>query len=105
MYAITAVYCMGGIAGPAIQGIMSGIVPPNAQGELQGGFTSLMSVTSIFAPLMMNNIFAYFTLPEHGYYFPGAAMMLGAVLTIISSFLARRTLKKNLPQVKAAVTV
>ncbi len=93
MYAITVVYCLGGIAGPALQGIMSGIVPPNAQGELQGGFTSLMSVTSIFGPLIMNNLFAFFTDAAAPVYFPGAAMLLGAVLMIISSWLARRTLK------------
>jgi MFS transporter, DHA1 family, tetracycline resistance protein len=95
MYAITVVYCLGGIAGPALQGIMSGIVPPNAQGELQGGFTSLMSVTSIFGPLIMNNLFAFFTAADAPVYFPGAAMLLGAVLMIISSLLARRTLKAS----------
>ncbi len=95
MYAFTVIYCMGGIAGPALQGIMSGIVPPNAQGELQGGFTSLMSLTSIFGPLIMNSLFAFFISSEAPSYFPGAAMMLGAVLTLISALLARRTLKNN----------
>ena len=96
MYAFTLVYCLGGIAGPAMQGVMSGVVPPNAQGELQGGFTSLMSATSIFGPPLMNNLFAYFTKPGGEIYFPGAAMLLGAGLTIISVVLARRTLKANL---------
>jgi DHA1 family tetracycline resistance protein-like MFS transporter len=95
MYAITVVYCFGGIAGPALQGIMSGVVPPNAQGELQGGFTSMMSITSIFGPLVMNGLFAYFTTSEAPFYFPGAAMLLGAVLTLTASLLARRTLKAN----------
>lgn len=95
MYVFTLVYCMGGIAGPAMQGVMSGIVPPNAQGELQGGFTSLMSLTSIFGPPLMNNLFSFFTRPGGDYYFPGAAMLLGAVLTLISVALARRTLKKH----------
>jgi len=96
MYAITVVYCFGGIAGPALQGIMSGLVPPNEQGELQGGFTSLMSITSIIGPPLMNTVFAYFTNGQHEYYFPGAAMVLGAVLMLISSVLARRTLKQKL---------
>src|SRR5690606_11508891 len=51
MYAFTVVYCLGGIAGPALQGIMSNAIPPTEQGELQGGFTSVMSVTSFFGPL------------------------------------------------------
>ncbi|NOT75936.1 MAG: TCR/Tet family MFS transporter [Cyclobacteriaceae bacterium] len=95
MYAFTVIYCLGGIAGPALQGIMSGVVPANAQGELQGGFTSLMSVSSILGPLMMNGLFAYYTSVEAPIYFPGAAMLLGAVLTLISAVLARRTFKKT----------
>ncbi len=96
MYAFTVVYCMGGIAGPALQGIMSGVVPPNAQGELQGGFTSLMSVTSIFGPVIMNQLFAFFTEAGAPVYFPGAAMLLGAVFTLTSAILARKTLKGNM---------
>lgn len=96
MYAFTIVYCMGGIAGPALQGIMSGVVPPNEQGELQGGFTSLMSLTSIFGPFLMNGLFSYFTGPTAPYYYPGAALVLGAVLTLISAIFARRTLKKSM---------
>jgi len=95
MYVFTLVYCLGGIAGPAMQGIMAGIVPPNAQGELQGGFTSLMSLTSIFGPPLMNSLFAFFTIPGGTIYFPGAAMLLGAVLSLISVWLTRRALKKH----------
>jgi len=94
MYAFTIIYCLGGICGPAMQGVMAGVVPANAQGELQGGFTSLMSLTAIFGPPIMNNLFAYFTKPGGDIYFPGAAMLFGAILTVISVILSRRTLKK-----------
>jgi MFS transporter, DHA1 family, tetracycline resistance protein len=97
MYAITVVYCLGGIAGPALQGIIAGEVPPNAQGELQGAFTGLMSVTSVVGPLLMNSIFAWFIRPEAPVYFPGAAMLLGAILTVVSCVLARRTFVKAHP--------
>ncbi|HSC16528.1 MAG TPA: TCR/Tet family MFS transporter [Gammaproteobacteria bacterium] len=93
MYAVTVVYCMGGIAGPALQGIMSSAVPPNAQGELQGAFASLMSMTAVVGPPLMNGIFAWFSSSAAPFYFPGAAMVLGAVLTSISCLLARATLK------------
>ncbi|MEJ0056466.1 MAG: TCR/Tet family MFS transporter [Bacteroidota bacterium] len=95
MYAFTVVYCLGGIAGPALQGVMSGVVPPNAQGELQGGFTSLMSLTSIIGPVIMNNLFAFFTAADAPVYFPGAAMLLGCMFTLTSAVLARKTLKNN----------
>lgn len=94
MYAITVVYCLGGIAGPALQGIIAGEVPPNAQGELQGAFSGLMSVTSVVGPLLMNSIFAWFVRPNTDVYFPGAAMLLAAVLTVVSCLLARRTFRK-----------
>lgn len=97
MYAFTIVYCLGAIAGPALQGIMSNAIPPTEQGELQGGFTSIMSLTSIFGPLIMNSLlFAHFTAPDAPVYLPGAPMLLGALLTVISAVLARRGLKKNL---------
>jgi DHA1 family tetracycline resistance protein-like MFS transporter len=101
MYAFTAVYCLGGICGPAMQGIMSGKVPPNAQGELQGGFTSLMSFTSIFGPIIMSQIFYVAAADNAVLYFPGAPMMLGAVLSLASSLLARRTLKTHMPRIKS----
>lgn len=94
MYAFTLIYCLGGIAGPALQGVMSGVVPANAQGELQGGFGSLMSLTAIFGPLIMSNLFGYFSGPSAVIYFPGAAMLLGAILSLISSLMARHTLRK-----------
>src|SRR5690606_26988959 len=61
MFAFLIPYCLGAIAGPALQGIISTQVPANEQGELQGALTSLMSVTSIIGPLLMNNLFSYFT--------------------------------------------
>lgn len=97
MYAITVVYCLGGIAGPALQGIISNEVPANAQGELQGAFAGLMSLTSVLGPLLMNSIFAWFVRPEAPVYFPGAAMLLGAGLTLVSCWLAYRTLRKTVP--------
>ncbi|NCX96034.1 MAG: MFS transporter, partial [Chitinophagia bacterium] len=39
MFAFLLLYCLGGLGGPALQGIMSGSVPPNEQGELQGSLT------------------------------------------------------------------
>ncbi|MFN7490848.1 MAG: TCR/Tet family MFS transporter [Chryseotalea sp.] len=95
MYGITIVYCLGGIAGPALQGVMSKLIPANEQGELQGGFTSVMSLTAIVGPLLMNGIFSYYTSDNAPLYFPGAAMLVGGILTLGSAFLAWVTLKKS----------
>ncbi|MCY7410335.1 MAG: TCR/Tet family MFS transporter [Chitinophagales bacterium] len=92
MFVILVPYCLGGIAGPALQGIISSQVPANEQGELQGGLTSLVSVTTIIGPPVMANLFAAFTSDSAPIYFPGAAFLLGAILTFISLLLAMRTL-------------
>lgn len=96
MFAITIPYCLGGIAGPALQGIISNQVPANEQGELQGALTSLMSITMIVGPLLMTQIFYFFTRVDAPVYLPGAPMILGGVLTVISALLARKSLKRSL---------
>lgn len=95
MFVFLIPYCLGGIAGPALQSIISGHVPPNEQGELQGALTSLMSATSIVGPLMMTNLFAYFTHKEAPVYFPGASFLLGAVFMLASAIWAYIALRKN----------
>lgn len=89
-------YCLGGISGPALQGIISAQVPPNEQGELQGALTSLVSVTSIIGPVMMNSIFAYFSADDAPIYLPGASFYLAAILAVISLFFAYRVLSTRL---------
>ncbi|WP_448103593.1 TCR/Tet family MFS transporter [Pedobacter panaciterrae] len=93
MFAFLVPYCLGGIAGPALQAIMSGNVPQNEQGELQGALTSLMSVTAIIGPLFMTNLFAWFTSPGAAIKFAGAPFLAGAVLMLISVLIAYRTMK------------
>ncbi len=95
MFVFLIPYCLGGIAGPALQSIISGHVPPNEQGELQGALTSLMSATSIVGPLMMTNLFAYFTHKEAPVYFPGASFLLGAVFMLASAIWAYVVLRRD----------
>jgi len=95
MFAFMVPYILGGIAGPSLQGIISTQVPSNEQGELQGALTSLMSLTSIIGPPLMSNLFYFFTKSEAPVYFPGAPMLTAAVLTLLSAYLARKSLKSN----------
>lgn len=97
MYLFMLPYGLGGIAGAALQGIISNNVPPNEQGELQGALTGLISVTSIIGPLLMTNLFAHFTQPGAPIYFPGAPFLMSVVLTIIATLLAARSLRKHTP--------
>lgn len=95
MYAFCIVYCMGGVAGPSIQGIMSNMVPKNKQGELAGALTSLISITSIVGPLMFTNLFSTFTGSEAPFEFPGISFFVGAVLAFVAMIFAVKTLRFN----------
>lgn len=90
-------YCLGGIAGPALQSTISGQVPPNEQGELQGSLTSLVSATGVVGPLLMTYLFGHFTGPKAPVQFPGAPFVLGAVFSLISVGLAVRSLRRHPP--------
>ena len=105
MFAFLVPYCLGGIAGPSLQGIMSTQVPPNEQGELQGALSSLISVTMIVGPPLMTNSFAFFTGNGAPFHFPGAPMFIGALLTLASALIARRSLHANLPTPKDLVKI
>jgi MFS transporter, DHA1 family, tetracycline resistance protein len=93
LFAFMIPYCMGGIAGPALQAVISSHVPLNEQGILQGALTSLMSATSIIGPPIMTNLFAYFTKPSAPVRFAGAPFMLGAILMLASTIIAYLSLK------------
>jgi DHA1 family tetracycline resistance protein-like MFS transporter len=101
MFVFLVPYCLGGLAGPALQSTMAGHVPGNEQGELQGTLTSLMSLTTIIGPLMMNNLFYYFTSKNAPVHFPGVSFLLGAVFMLMSAFIAWKVLsreRKMVPQ-------
>lgn len=95
MFVFLIPYCLGGIAGPALQSIITGHVPANEQGELQGALTSLISATSIVSPVIMTGLFAYFTSNRTSVYFPGAPFVLGAILMAAAGFVAYNVLNKE----------
>lgn len=95
MFVFMVPYCLGGIAGPALQATLVGHVPPNEQGELQGALTSMISLTSIVGPLVMTNLFAWFTRPAASFRFTGAPFLLGSILLTISAIIAYSVLRKE----------
>ncbi len=95
MYLFLVPYCLGGITGPALQSTISKHVSKKEQGLLQGSLTSLMSLTSIFGPLIMTSLFNYATHKETAFHFPGAPFLLGSAFMLISVFVAWRTLSNE----------
>ena len=88
MFAYVIPLSLGGISGPALQGIMTNKVSDNEQGEFQGAITSLVSLTAIIGPLLMTNLFSYFTSEKAIIYFPGASFMLAAILAFCGLIIA-----------------
>ncbi|MBL0074297.1 MAG: TCR/Tet family MFS transporter [Bacteroidetes bacterium] len=94
MFVFLIPYCLGGITGPAIQGIMSNQVPDTEQGELQGGLASMISLTSIIGPPLMTLLFSWFSSGKAGIIFPGAAFFAGAVFSMASLFFAYKAMRR-----------
>lgn len=95
MFAFLVPYCLGGLCGPSLQSVISGHVAPNQQGELQGALTSLMSLTTIIGPLIMNSTFAYFTTNKAPFYFPGIHFLIGAVCMLLSILITYKVLSRE----------
>ena len=97
MFAFVVPYCLGGIAGPTLQGIISNFVPDNMQGQLQGTLTSIMSLTAIIGPPIMTYIFYLFTGDNAIIDFPGAPFAAAAIIMLLSLFMTAFQLKKRKP--------
>src|SRR5258708_4692836 len=95
MFAFLIPYCLGGICGPSLQSVISGHVPSNHQGELQGALTSLMSLTTIIGPLIMNGTFAFFTSDKAPFNFPGIHFLIGATCMLLSVIIAYKVLSRE----------
>jgi DHA1 family tetracycline resistance protein-like MFS transporter len=54
-----------------------------------------MSLTSIFGPLVMTQLFNYFTHDSAPVQFAGAPFVLGGILMLASAFFAYRSLYKE----------
>ena len=94
LYLCMIPYCLGGLSGPALQGIATDKVNKNEQGELQGAFSILNSISLIIGPLLFSYVFFFFTKKGSEVYFPGAPYLLGSALMVISIFIAIRSFKR-----------
>ena len=101
MYAVGLTSFLFALAYPSMNAIASQQIPANAQGELQGAVASLYSLSAIIGPPLMTQIFSRFSDPAARDYFPGAAFLAAAALTIGCAWLFLRALRRT-PQPHAA---
>ena len=84
-----------GLVMPSLRSIMSQTVSEDAQGELQGAVGSLMGLTAIVAPLVMTQIFRYFSSTSAPVYFPGASFLLAGCLMLLAVVVVFLTMKRT----------
>jgi DHA1 family tetracycline resistance protein-like MFS transporter len=95
LYVIITFGSLGGIAGPAIQSLITKTVNEDDQGKVQGSLTSLVSLTNIIAPLFFTaGLFRFFTSETAPVEIPGAPFLVGGVLLILALLIIQRVFKR-----------
>jgi DHA1 family tetracycline resistance protein-like MFS transporter len=91
----TPVFCIGGVAVPALQALMTQEVHEDDQGQLQGNLAALTSLAGIVGPIGFTTLYAATKTTV-----PGSAWFLGASLYIvcIALLLASRSPQKQSAQ-------
>jgi MFS transporter, DHA1 family, tetracycline resistance protein len=86
------VMALWGVAGAATQALMTQLVAPDQQGQLQGATSSVQSVSQLVGPFLFTLTFAYFIGAQAPVRLPGAPFLLASVLLVLSLLIAARTL-------------
>ena len=76
-----------GLASPAALGLMSHMVGPTEQGQLQGANASIMGIANLLGPGLFAQILAY-SIASERWHMPGAAFLLAALILALSMMLA-----------------
>lgn len=103
-YIIIPISALAGMAGPAVNAIMSKQTPEDAQGELQGAVASIQSLGMIVSPLVMTQTLHEFSKADAVITFGGAAFLLAAVLTGLSILPFLRGVRASRPEFAASDT-
>jgi MFS transporter, DHA1 family, tetracycline resistance protein len=86
------VMALWGVAGAASQALMTQLVAPNQQGQLQGATASVQSVSQMVGPFIFTLTFAHFIGAQAPLNLPGAPFLLAAALLLLALVLAVRTM-------------
>jgi DHA1 family tetracycline resistance protein-like MFS transporter len=91
-----------GLMGPALQSVMTRLVSPSEQGQLQGANSSVLGVATLIGPLLFTQTFATFIGAHRDWHLPGAPFLLSALLLVSSLAVALRVMATRLQGVPAA---
>jgi DHA1 family tetracycline resistance protein-like MFS transporter len=93
VYVVSLTAFLFALTYPSMNALASQQTPANAQGELQGAVACLYSLSSIVGPPLMTQVFSYFTARSAPVFFPGAAFLAAAALTIACALLFVRAVR------------
>ena len=96
LVALIPAAAMGFATGAVINSLLSAQAPAHLQGSLQGVVASLRSLAAIVTPLLMPQIFRYFSSPQSIMQLPGAPYLVAAALAAVSIWLIRRGARSEL---------
>jgi MFS transporter, DHA1 family, tetracycline resistance protein len=94
MYVVALTTFIFALTYPSMNALASQRIAANAQGELQGAVACLYSLSSIVGPPLMTQVFGYFSGAAAPVYFPGAAFLTAAALTLVSAALLVHALRQ-----------
>ena len=86
------VLSLWGISGAAMQSLMTRLVAPDQQGQLQGATSSVQSVAQLVGPFLFTLTFSYFIGANAPLQLPGAPFLLAAALMVVCVAIAVRAL-------------
>lgn len=86
------VLSLWGISGAASQALMTRLVAPDQQGQLQGATASVQSVSQLVGPFLFTLTFSYFIGAGAPLHLPGAPFLLAAALMVGCVAIALRSL-------------
>jgi DHA1 family tetracycline resistance protein-like MFS transporter len=89
------VFAFMGLFGPSAQGLMTRLVGPDEQGQLQGANSSIMGITGMIGPGLFTLTFARFIDPDFRPHVPGAPFLLAALLLLSALGLAWRVTRRQ----------
>lgn len=95
MYLVMAISCLSGLAMPCVQSLMTKQIPPNRQGELQGGLVSLSSLAAIAAPILYTSAFKWAVQHQEKISLIGLPYLIAAAIVFCCWVLLAVKLKKT----------
>jgi MFS transporter, DHA1 family, tetracycline resistance protein len=78
------VMALWGVSGAASQALMTRLVAPDQQGQLQGATASVQSVAQLAGPFLFTLTFAYFIGAQSPVQLPGAPFLLASLLLVVA---------------------